>query len=547
MRSLLTRAGMLPGRRQWTRLEQLAAAPEAAQHEVLMRLLDANRHTRFGLKHRFSAIRTVADYRSCVPVQDYETLRPYIDDQRRMGVPALTGEQPVFYAQTSGSTGRPKYVPVTPSMMAMHRAEQQLFSYLQHRACPEAFTGRAFGIMGAAVEGYLETGHAVGSVSGHLYASLPRVVRSRFAIPPEVFGVADYDLKYLIILRLAIGMPDITYLGSPNPSTFLRLLALLNDRRDLLLDSLSSGSFELLKHVPPEVRDAVDKRLTADPRRARDLRRHPSLTYANVWPGIRLLTTWTGGSCGIALDAVRRALPAGATVMELGYQSTECRGTVALAPETAEGLAPLHHHFFEFVEQGRWDAGRPEFVGLHELEQHKRYYILFTTAAGLYRYFMNDLIEVDGVFRGTPLFRFVQKGRGVTSLTGEKLYEAQVIDAMRDACRRVGATATFFLLVADEDRATYTLFVEPAAGTRLDCGALADAVDRRMTELNLEYQAKRKSGRLGPLGAVQLHAGTAEAYKALCVRAGQRDTQFKPSLLQYRREVTFPLDEYIAC
>ena len=179
-----------------------------------------------------------------MPVQEFETLRPYIDEQRKTGAPALTAEPPVFYAQTSGTTSKPKHIPVTPSMLAMHRDEQALFSYLQYRACPAAFAGKAFGIMGAAVEGHLDSGHVVGSVSGHLYQSLPRSVRSRFVVPPDVLGIADYDLKYLVILRLALSEPRVTYLGAPNPSTFLRLLDVLNSRRELLIDSLATGRFD---------------------------------------------------------------------------------------------------------------------------------------------------------------------------------------------------------------------------------------------------------------------------------------------------------------
>lgn len=538
-------AGMLPGRQHWSRIERLAAGPEAAQHRVLMDLLEANRNTRFGRKHGFDGIRDAATFSARVPVQDYETLRPYVDDQRRAGVQALTMEQPVFYAQTSGSTGKPKYVPVTPAMFAMQKSEQRLFSYLQFRACPAAFRGKAFGIMGAAVEDRLDSGQVVGSVSGHLYASLPRMVRSRFVVPPEVFGIADYELKYQVILRLALGMPDVTYLGSPNPSTFVRLLAILNEQRDMLLESLAGGPFAPLEMLDAPVRAAVETRLANDAARARRLSRLGTLTYANVWPEIRLLTTWTGGSCGIALDAVRRALPPEAMVMELGYQSTECRGTLALEPETGAGLPPLDHHYFEFVEQESWDSGNPEFLGLGQLERHKRYYVMFTTAAGLYRYFMNDLIEVDGFFHRTPLFRFIQKGKGVTSLTGEKLYEAQVIEAVRDVSTREGVPATFFLLVAEEDRSSYTLFVEPTNGALLDCRSMAESVDRRLGELNLEYESKRKSGRLGDLRLARLQPGTADAYKAACVRAGQRETQFKPAVLQYRRDLRMAFDDYV--
>ena len=164
-----------------------------------------------------------------MPVQEYDTLRPYIERQRCTGAAALTAEAPVFYAQTSGSTGTPKYIPIPPSTLRTHRAEQALFTYLQYRACPAAFSGKALGIMGAAVEGHLDSGHHVGSVSGYLYESLPPSVRSRFVLPPAVSSIGDYDLKYLVILRLALAFPGITYMGSPNPSTFLRLLDILND------------------------------------------------------------------------------------------------------------------------------------------------------------------------------------------------------------------------------------------------------------------------------------------------------------------------------
>src|SRR5438093_100327 len=80
----------------------------------------------------------------------------------------------------------------------------------------------------------LDSGHDVGSVSGYLYESLPASVRSRFVLPPEISRISDYELKYLVILRLALGASDITYLGSPNPSTFLRLLEVLDEHRETL-------------------------------------------------------------------------------------------------------------------------------------------------------------------------------------------------------------------------------------------------------------------------------------------------------------------------
>jgi hypothetical protein len=157
---------------------------------------------------------------------------------------------------------------------------------------------------------------------------------------------------------------------------------------------------------------------------------------------------------------------------------------------------------------------------------------------------LNDLVEVTGHYRRTPLLRFVQKGRGVTSLTGEKLYEAQVIEAVQDTARRHGFAPSFFLLVADEHQASYRLFLETDDG-RLPVGRVAAEIDQRLGELNVEYHSKRASGRLAPLTVARLTQGAGEAYKSACVRAGQREGQFKPAVLQYRRELVLSFDPYV--
>ena len=249
--------------------------------------------------------------------------------------------------------------------------------------------------------------------------------------------------------------PDITYIGSPNPSTFLRLLDILNDERDRLLGR-SRPDARGARRARAGVRDGYRRNGSVPCRRLPIACGERALTFANVWPGIQLVTTWTGGSCGIALETLRRKLPPRTAVMELGYQATECRGTIAIEAGTSAGLPPLNDCFFEFVEQALWDAGTPRVLTLEELEVGTRYYILVTTASGLYRYFMNDLVEVTGVFRRTPLLRFVQKGKGVTNLTGEKLYEGQVIDAVQRARTRPARSR---LLRADRGRAAPLLLV----------------------------------------------------------------------------------------
>lgn len=527
----------------WAPLVKQAWHPAAAQGAVLRRIIEANRDTTFGRRHGFADLTTPRAWAARIPPQSYDTLAPYVDAQRRLGERALTAEAPLFYAQTSGTSGTPKYIPVTPRMLAWHRDEQEVFSYLQYRACPAAFDGRAFGVMGAAVEDRLDSGHAVGSISGHLYRSLPGVVRRRLVVPPELADVEDYEQRYLLLVLLALTEPGVTYMGAPNPSTFVRLLDILNARRDVLLDVLATGRAPALEGLPAEVRAAVSSQLRPDPARASRLGRLSTIGFGDLWPGLAMVTTWTGGSCGIPLAALRPRLPAQTRVMELGYQATECRGTLPLEPDSPSGLPPLHHHYFEFADPATWDAGRTDVLPLDALEAGRQYYVLVSTDAGLYRYFMNDLVEVTGHYARTPLLRFVQKGRGVTNLTGEKLYEGQVIHAVQAACAAAAATPRFFLMAAFEDAAGYRLYLEAeTAAARPD--AIAADVDARLGALNIEWASKRRSGRLAPLEIVRLAPGSGDAYRAACVRAGQREGQLKPPALAYRRALVMDLDAY---
>src|SRR5688572_11874745 len=116
MQRALFRAGMLAYQvRHWAPVKRLADDPDRAQEHVLRRILTANHTSEFGLEHRFADTLTAQQFRERVEVQDYETLRGYVDRQRHTAARALTTEPPVFYAQTSGSTGQPKYIPVTTS------------------------------------------------------------------------------------------------------------------------------------------------------------------------------------------------------------------------------------------------------------------------------------------------------------------------------------------------------------------------------------------------------------------------------------------------
>jgi hypothetical protein len=477
----------------WARLKQSARNSERTQAALLQRILHANRTTQFGQTHQFASLGDTAAYREAVPIHDYEALRPFIDRQMQHGEHALTVAPVCHYLLTSGTTGEPKRIPLTEDAMRHLRDCQRLAAYSHFREAPLLFSGKLLSITGAGTEGQMPNDTPYGCLSGVLFDAMTRFMKRR-AIPSAAIGL---EYRYEDIAREAAAAPDITAAITANPSSFLRL------KEIMLREGLIPAG-----------------RLLGD-----------------LWPNLHAIITWTHGNCATYLPALQREFP-NTAILEAGYLASEIYGTIPVGGGRC--VPSLEHTFFEFIAVDAWESGSGETQLLHTLEQGHRYYVITTTESGLYRYFMHDIVEVDGMFENTPCLRFVQKGKGVTSLTGEKLYESQLLHALK-TIRGDDANAPFFLAVAHNDPAHYRLYIE-SAHTAPD---MATQLDDALGALNIEYKAKRDSGRLHPLSIAFLSNGAGDAYRQHCIAQGQRDAQWKLVRLQYAHECPFDFTPFL--
>ena len=534
---------------QGPRIAAAVRDPMRVQRALLERILRRNSNTAFGRRYGFAATDSYETFARRVPIGDYEALRPYIDAEIESGESALTDEAPGRYVRTSGSTGRPKDIPLVPQHLDALRRIHETSVAFQYRNCPAAFAGSILAIVSPAEEGALRSGKPFGSASGIVAGNTPRQVQEKFVIPAEVFTIADSRIKYLLILRCALAHRDITYIGTANATTLLALMRLYREYRPVLIDDLRRGTFFLEQQTSPAVQAALGSRLRPCPQRADELTAlHAALEHpriADLWPSVKAVVTWTCASAGTAVSALRRELSPSTRVLELGYIASEFRATITLGRRAGAGLPTLDTHFFEFVERDRWDRGEREALTLDRIRKGVDYYIIVTTPSGLYRYFINDIVRVTGFLHQTPLLRFMQKGKGVTNLTGEKLYECQVLSAVRAAMAEIGRALRFVMMLADEETGKYHLYVEPDAGPRPLAARLAQAVDAKLARLNVEYQSKRESERLGRIDAHWLHDQTGDAFKQFCVGNGQREGQFKPVALAYRKGLDFNFERFV--
>lgn len=517
-----------------TSLLKASLTVEKTQEHLLLKILRENSQTEFGKEHNFERISSVEEFRERVPINDYNKLEPYITRQQE-GNLELTVAEPVFYTRTSGTTGRHKYIPLTRSGVNQIKHFQKQLAYSLWRKT-DFFKGTVLGFFSPGIEGRLANGIPFGSTSGATYESLSSIFEKKFEIPKEAFNLDNVEAKYEVYALSALVHGSTTGISSVNPSSLLKVCMLIEQRAEELLDALVDGKdTNLLKgtaSILPSLRSQLLPYRKASLSQVLD--KDGTIPPDILWPKLSALVTWTGGSCGIALEKLKSYLPLNVNIVEMGYSCSEFNGTVNIDIKRNTCLPLLTDNFYEFVAKEDWESNSPKFLLLNEIDADKDYYIFVTTASGLYRYDINDVVRATDGVGNCPGLRFVRKGKGMTNITGEKISEDQAIAAVSYGLKSAGCITETFLVLAEEDASTYRIFVESSQNISVDL--LSEKIEGELRKRNAEYDDKRASGRLNPVEVERLFEGAGEAIKTKFLQQGVRETQYKPPVLAYWNE-----------
>jgi hypothetical protein len=387
-------------------------------------------------------------------------------------------------------------------------------------------------------------------MTGLTYQRLPWLIRRQHALPYAAALIRDHETRYFVALRLALGCA-VSSIGTPNSSTLLRLAEVAVRRGDELVRAVHDGTLGVTEVEPMlgtgvtglEVRGALTAGLRPDPRRAAFLediaRCRGRLVLGDCWPALALVACWLGGSAGIQARHLEAHFDPRIARRDLGLVASEGRFTIPVEDDSAAGVLAVHTNFYEFVAEEDIDDPAPRTLLCHELAEGRRYYLIVTGANGLYRYDMNDVVEVRGFHGRTPKMAFVRKGRDMLNITGEKLHLNHVLHAVRAAEGATGLSFWQFRLIPDVEAGRYDLLIElPRPGSSAEsCGrnALADfagAFDRDLGEVNVEYRCKRASMRLGPPRLCVMRPGWSERLCREEFARGRREIQHKWSVMR---------------
>jgi len=534
--------------RRWKRASRDVSGTQAT---VLERILSENADSEFGREHHFVDVNSVELYQRAVPIRSYEEFQPYIERIADGRPQVLTAQRVLQFGLTSGSTQASKLIPYTKALVSEFQEGIDPWVYHLFRSFPRTFLGKAYWSVTPVGE---RKSHTTGGITigfddeQQYFSPLTRwVLSSIMAVPPQLAQLKDMEIFRYVTLRLLLQEKSLSWVSVWNPSFLTLLLEPLAGCFSHLIEDMRRGTLSVASEIELPLRNVILSLCERNPTRAAELASlyaawqgkpftelHTSgrTLYEVIWPRMRLISCWAHGNAAHALPGLKAYFPH-AVIQPKGLLATEAFISFPFKEDVS--ALSLLSHFFEFEEI---DEATPVIKLAHELQTGGRYSVIVSTGGGLYRYRLNDVIEVVDFHHRCPLIRFVGRQSKVVDICGEKLNEEYVRATVADVFQKHELNAIFWMMAPEwptEARPFYTLFIQFAVDTIIQKGQLqsvAQEIDMAMQE-SYHYEYARRLGQLDScrLFVIAPDSDAFHTYLTVCTDLGQRLGDIKPTAL----------------
>jgi hypothetical protein len=428
--------------------------PEEVQKDWFRKLISTAEHTEWGRKYQYSDIQTIADFKARVPLQDYNSLKPFIEKARSGESDVLWPGETKWFAKSSGTTeDKSKFIPVTPDALETchYKGGKDLISlYIKFNPESKMFTGRGL-VLGGSSE----------------------INKSN---PPSYSG----DLSSIIIDNLPVWAEL-----HRTPSKKIALMSEWEEKLDKMAETTAQQNITTLAGVPSWTLVLLKKvlKLTG------------AKTISEVWPN---LETYTHGGVSFVpfkdqFDEIFN-LP-GLNYMETYSASEGFFGLQDLYGDLFDGglLLMLDYGvFYEFLPIENVGDEQPVTLGLSEVELGKHYALIISTNSGLWRYDLGDTV----VFTSLKPFRIRITGRTKQHINvfGEELMVENVEKAIQIACERTQSVITEFtgcpVFMEGDTKGGHEWLMEFSKEPS-NMNQFSEIFDTALKAVNSDYEAKR--------------------------------------------------------
>lgn len=435
-------------------IELFMKYPHDVQDEWFQNLISTAQATEWGKKYDYKSILSPEIYKERVPIQDYNTLKPYID---RM----IAGEQNLlwpshvkWYAKSSGTTSdRSKFIPVSEEALedCHYQGGKDMVSiYCHNRPESQIFTGKGIVLGGSHKINTIGNGESSsGDLSAILISNLP---------------------FWAELLRT----PDLNTTLNPNFEEKLEKMAELTIKENVTnLSGVPTWNVILAKRV---------------------LEITGKDNLLEVWPNLELYLHG-GVSFKPYREQFRRLIPSDDMYYLENYNASEGYFGIQDQSNSDELLLMLDYGvYYEFLPMEYINDENPKTHALHEVELGKNYAMIISTNAGLWRYMIGDTIK----FTSLSPYRIQISGRTKHFINafGEELIVDNADVALRKASLATDAIVGDYtagpVYFKEKEAGAHEWIIEFTHPPR-DLSHFKTILDRTLREVNSDYDAKRNN------------------------------------------------------
>ena len=432
-------------------IELFMKYPDEVQEEWFFSLINDASNTEWGKKYNYRSIENIHQFKERIPVQSYDSLKPYIEKM-------LAGEQNIlwpseikWFAKSSGTTNdRSKFIPVSEeSLEECHfkGGKDMLAIYCNNRPDAKMFTGKSLVLGGSHQINQLSPDSFYGDLSAVIIKNLPFWAEMLRTPDMSIALMDNYEEKIEKMARATIEVNVTNIAGVP---TWTIVLA----KRILEI----TGKQNLIE----------------------------------VWPHLEL---YVHGAVNFEpyREQFKKLIPNADMYYLETYNASEGFFGIQDQSDSSDLLLMLDYGiYYEFIPMEEVDKEFPNTLSLNEVEIEKNYAIVISTNAGLWRYMIGDTVK----FTSLNPYRLKITGRTKHFINafGEEVIIDNAEKALNKACADTNAqirdyTACPIYFKGDEAGAHEWIIEFEKKPKEFE--RFIDILDNTLREVNSDYDAKR--------------------------------------------------------
>jgi len=467
------------------------------QNKTLSKIVAAAKNTAFGKDHGFGEIKSYADFKSKVPVRDYEALKPYFDRLVKGEADVFWPGVPKYFSKTSGTTSGTKYIPISKESMGHHlvAARDALLLYINQTGNKEFVDGKMIFLQGSPVMNKtngIDTGRLSGIVAHHI----PAYLQKNRLPTMETNSIDDWETKVDAIIEETVNENMTLISGIPSWVQFYfeRLLA-------------HTGK-QYIKDIFPNFNLFVYGGVNYEPYRSR---------FEKL--------------IGKKVDSIET------------YPASE--GFIAFQDDQNDPSLLLNVDagiFFEFIPVDTYFDENPTRLSLAEVKTGENYALVLSTNAGLWGYSIGDTVK----FTSLNPYKILVTGRikHFTSAFGEHVIAEEVEASLQTAVKKFGGEVIEFTVAPQlhpNEGLPYHEWLIAFAEAPADMKGFAAEIDKSMQKKNVYYADLINGKILQPLRITSLEPA---AFNAYMKSQGKLGGQNKVPRLSNDRKIADALKEW---